>query len=106
RAFSGQPGGTPGQLPMIRYALVREAKGVANLSAKDSHNFLDGLRLTDAAGKEIVLPDIRDSILKLADDRTEAVANFLKIALSDASIKNFADIQRSLMMRQKLERAT
>src|SRR5207253_4374342 len=40
RAFSGQPGGTPGQLPMIRYALVREAKSAAALSAKDSHNFL------------------------------------------------------------------
>src|SRR5438034_10954637 len=70
RAFSGQPGGTPGQLPMIRYALVREAKGAAALSAKDSHNFLDGMRLLDAAGKEIVLPEIRDLILKLADDRT------------------------------------
>src|SRR5207248_662282 len=59
RAFSGQQGGTPGQLPMIRYALVREAKGGAALSAKESHNFLDGFRLLDAAGKEIVLPDIR-----------------------------------------------
>ena len=66
RAFSGQPGGTPGQLPMIRYALVREAKGSAPLLAKDSHNFLDGMRLLDSAGKEIVLPDIRDSISKLA----------------------------------------
>src|SRR6266446_3877186 len=47
RAFSGQPGGTPGQLPIIRYALVREAKGAAQLTAKDSHNFLDGLRLPD-----------------------------------------------------------
>src|SRR6267378_3087496 len=42
RAFSGQQGGTPGQLPMIRYALVREAKGAAALSSKASHNFLEG----------------------------------------------------------------
>src|SRR5207244_1127667 len=77
RAFSGQQGGTPGQLPMIRYALVREAKAATPLSARDSHNFVDGLRLIDAAGKEIVLPDIRDSILKLADDRTGAVASFM-----------------------------
>src|SRR5256885_12771856 len=48
RAFSGQPSGTPGQLPMIRYTLVREAKGSAALSAKDSHNSLDGFRLVDA----------------------------------------------------------
>src|SRR3989442_7650131 len=75
RAFSGQQGGTPGQLPMIRYALVREAKGGAPLLAKESHNFLDGMRLIDAAGKEIALPDIGDSILKLADDRTVAATS-------------------------------
>src|SRR3989440_6236087 len=85
RAFSGQQGGTPGQLPMIRYALVREAKSVAALSAKESHNFLDGMRLLDSAGKEVVLPDARDSILKLADDRTGAVAVFMKLALSRVS---------------------
>src|SRR2546423_9747856 len=109
RAFSGQQGGTPGQLPMIRYALVREAKGGAALSAKESHNFLDGFRLLDAAGKEIVLPDIRDSILKLVDDRTGAVTSFMKMALSrvsDSPMSQIADIQRRQMMRQKLERAT
>src|SRR5438105_2467620 len=46
RAFSGQQGGTPGQLPIIRYALVREAKGADSLP-KESHNFLDGLRLPE-----------------------------------------------------------
>lgn len=108
RAFSGQQGGTPGQLPMIRYALVREAKGAAALSAKESHNFLDGLPLLDAAGKEIALPDTRDSILRLAD-RTEGTAAFLKMALSrvsDSPMSQLADIQRRQMMRQKLERAT
>src|SRR5438309_7391864 len=43
RAFSGQ-NSAPGQMPMIRYVLVREAKG-ADALTKDSHNFLDGLRL-------------------------------------------------------------
>ncbi|HMH43134.1 MAG TPA: PIG-L family deacetylase [Pyrinomonadaceae bacterium] len=108
RAFSGQQGGTPGQLPMIRYALVREAKGAAALSAKESHNFLDGLPLLDAAGKEIALPDTHDSILRLAD-RTEGTAAFLKMALSrvsDSPMSQLADIQRRQMMRQKLERAT
>ncbi len=109
RAFSGQQGGTPGQLPLIRYALVREAKGSTPLLAKDSHNFLDGMRLIDSAGKEIVLPDIRDSILKLIDDRTGALTNFMKMELSrvsDATMSNIADIQRRQMIRQKLERAT
>src|ERR1044071_7790645 len=35
RAFSGQQSGTSGQLPMIRYALVRDAKGAAPLTAKE-----------------------------------------------------------------------
>jgi LmbE family N-acetylglucosaminyl deacetylase len=42
RAFSGQPGGAPGQLPPIRYRLVREAKGAAPLT-KDANSFLAGL---------------------------------------------------------------
>src|SRR3989440_1655511 len=42
RAFSGQPGGTPGQLPMIRYALVRTAKGAQPLPA-DVDSFTAGL---------------------------------------------------------------
>jgi len=57
RAFSGQPGGAPGQLPMIRYALVREAKGADGLS-KDSHNFLDGLKLPDDIAKDLAPPTI------------------------------------------------
>src|SRR5438128_2445619 len=53
RAFSGQQGGTPGQLPLIRYALVREAKGAAALSVKDSHNFIEGLQLPDDLAKQL-----------------------------------------------------
>src|SRR5438270_2075035 len=58
RAFSGQTGGTPGQLPVIRYALVREAKSAAPLSAKDSHNFLDSLQLPDNMAKLVQPPKI------------------------------------------------
>jgi len=109
RAFSGQQGGTPGQLPMIRYVLVRDAKGAAPLTAKESHNFVDGMRLIDSAGNEVVLPDIRDSILKLANDRTGAATSIIKMMLSrasDATMSNIPDIPRRQMMRQKLERAT
>ncbi len=42
RAFSGQ-NAAPGQLPLIRYRLVREAIGAAPLP-NDAHNVLDGLR--------------------------------------------------------------
>src|SRR5467141_2394823 len=43
RSFTGQSA-APGQLPLTRYMLVREAKG-ANALTKDSHNFVDGLQL-------------------------------------------------------------
>src|SRR5437667_4970928 len=39
-----------GKLPLIRYVLVREAKGAEALT-KDSHNFLEGLRLPDEVAK-------------------------------------------------------
>src|SRR3989440_1041707 len=58
RAFSGQQGGTPGQLPVIRYALVREAKGASPLSARELHNFLDGLQLPDGVANEVRAPMI------------------------------------------------
>src|ERR1041384_3311799 len=45
RAFSGQSGAPTGQLPMIRYALVKSANGAAGVPARESHNFLDGLQL-------------------------------------------------------------
>src|SRR5882724_8493987 len=46
RAFSGQAG-APGQLPPIRYVLVRTAKGSDAMPLPESHNFLDGLALRD-----------------------------------------------------------
>jgi LmbE family N-acetylglucosaminyl deacetylase len=52
RAFNGQQGGTPGQLPSIRYRLTREAKGAAPLP-NDSHNFVDGLRLPEDVAKQL-----------------------------------------------------
>src|SRR5882724_10572180 len=57
RAFSGQQSGAPGQLPPIRYRLTREAKGAASLTAKDSHDFLEGLKLSPAVAQELRLPD-------------------------------------------------
>jgi LmbE family N-acetylglucosaminyl deacetylase len=71
RAFSGQPGGTPGQLPMIRYALVREAKGAQALPT-DSHNFLDGLNLPENIAKELNPPMIDSQPLtKFIDQRSK-----------------------------------
>jgi LmbE family N-acetylglucosaminyl deacetylase len=56
RAFSGQ-NAAPGQLPLTRYLLVREAKGAEALP-KDSHNFLDGLRLPEWVEAKVEAPTL------------------------------------------------
>ncbi len=56
RAFSGQNAPT-GQLPMIRYALAKSAAG-ANTLPTESHNFLDGLQLTDELARQLASPMI------------------------------------------------
>src|SRR5437660_4848559 len=45
RSFTGQSA-APGQLPLTRYVLTREGNDAAPLP-KESHNFLDGLRLPE-----------------------------------------------------------
>ncbi|MDX6611196.1 MAG: hypothetical protein QOD75_382 [Blastocatellia bacterium] len=46
------------RLPIIRYRLVREAKGAGAALTKDSHNFLDGLKLAENIEKELHPPVI------------------------------------------------
>ncbi|MFN2576280.1 MAG: PIG-L deacetylase family protein [Pyrinomonadaceae bacterium] len=108
RAFSGQTGGTPGQLPMIRYALVREAKGTARLDTKDSHNFLDGLRLTDTVASQVTIPQFNSSTLELAN-HPEATAKMLRGfqgAVLATTRAHPVDGPRRERMQQEFERAT
>jgi len=68
RAFTGQSA-APGQLPPIRYVLVREAKG-ADALTKDSHNFLDGLKLAEEIAVDFQPPTIAaQSLTNFLDDR-------------------------------------
>src|SRR5229473_1426130 len=70
RAFTGQSA-APGQIPPIRYRLVREAKGAQALT-KDSHNFLDGLRLPNDVAERVRVPTIDGRPLyDLVDRRNE-----------------------------------
>jgi LmbE family N-acetylglucosaminyl deacetylase len=105
RAFSGQTGGTPGQLPLIRYALVRDAKGAAPLSAKESHNFLDGMRLSPAVAQELRLPDFTSTaeLLNNSERTREGLIETYRKGNWEAPGK--ADPQRKELMRQKMERA-
>jgi LmbE family N-acetylglucosaminyl deacetylase len=68
RSFTGQSA-APGQLPLTRYVLVREAKGAESLT-KDSHNFLDGLRLPEENVVSFQPPTIAgQSLTNFLDDR-------------------------------------
>lgn len=107
RAFSGQ-GGATGQMPLIRYTLVRQAKGAQAL-AGDTHNFLSGLRLPDSAGL-FTAPLIDGRPLTDFVDQKEKVFNAL-LSAADASQKSFADLieappeQRPVRMYLRLSAA-
>src|ERR1051326_5120631 len=78
RAFSGQQGGAPGQLPMIRYVLVKSAKDAVHMPAQESHNFLDGLHLPDQVALEVAVPTLRGPLLDLSAKREEALAQLVE----------------------------
>ena len=105
RAFSGQNAPT-GQLPMIRYGLVKSAAGAAPLPAPESHNFLDGLRLSPAVAQELRLPDFTstDDSLKNLEHTREALIETYRDGHWAEPGK--ADPQRKDLMRGKMERAT
>jgi LmbE family N-acetylglucosaminyl deacetylase len=105
RAFSGQPAGTPGQLPMIRYALVKSANGAAGVPAQASHNFLDGLQLPPAVAQQLPLPDLTtpDDALKDPSRTREAIVETYRKGNYGSPSSGFADPQRHELMRRKME---
>jgi LmbE family N-acetylglucosaminyl deacetylase len=106
RSFTGQ-NAAPGQLPLIRYALVREAKGAAPLPP-DSHNFLDGLRLTYAVAREIALPNLANSPMELSRNPSQALEqliNGFRQGSYGVPVDHPADPQRRTLMKQRIEHA-
>ena len=103
RAFSGQSG-TPGQMPLIRYTLVREAKGADTL-AKASHNFLDGLQLPAAVAQQLPLPDLTtpEEALKDPSRSREAIIETYRKGNYGATPSGLVDPQRRELMRGKME---
>ncbi len=75
RSFTGQSA-APGQLPPIRYVLTREAKAVQALP-KESHNFLDGLRLPKDVAMRLAPPAIDGRPLTELIDQRQAILNAL-----------------------------
>ena len=105
RAFSGQ-NAAPGQLPLVRYLLVREAKDAQALST-DSHNFLDGLRLPDDLAKQLQPPTIDGKPLTDFVTAPDRVLDFLNEARGHGLFNTITNeyAPRSFLMRMRLESA-
>jgi len=105
RNFSGQ-NAPAGQLPMIRYGLVKSATGAAPMPPEESHNFLDGLRLSAAISEELRLANhaLTSELIKNLERTREAlIEEYREGHWADAGK---ADPQRKDLMRRKIERAT
>lgn len=103
RAFSGQNAPT-GQLPMIRYALVKSAKNAEPMPAQESHDFLDGM--TAQINQEVGNLMLPASIRELSQNRAEALQLLLKVYSAGYSKRSHAaDPARTAMMRARLDRA-
>ena len=92
-----------GKLPLIRYVLVREAKDVSALP-KDSHNFVDGLRLPDEVAKALAAPTIDGRPLTDFPHEPNRVLHSLVVAdhaFPEAGPKG-EDRPRFLSMKQRL----
>ncbi len=94
--------------PVIRYRLVREAKGAEALP-KDSHNFLDGLRLPKEVADEIEVPPITPDWLMQSIDTRQLTRDVLikgyRRGLYGLSSVNEKDRHRLALMRNRLEQA-
>jgi len=108
RAFSGQTAAPTGQLPVIRYALVKSANGAAGARAQESHNFLDGLQLPDSMAKTVQPPALDGKPLTDFVDKPERLLQALALSQMTASrshVSAFANDPRVLLMKDRLYRA-
>jgi LmbE family N-acetylglucosaminyl deacetylase len=81
RAFTGQSA-APGQLPLIRYVLVREKEFLSPLPP-GSHNFLDGIALTGETAKQLSPPTIDGKPLTEFIDQRDRIVTTLISAEKD-----------------------
>ena len=100
-----------GKLPLTRYVLVREAKSAEALP-KDSHNFVDGLRLPDGIAKQLEPPTIDGHPLAGSLDNRSLVLEQLKVYRQGhrtIPLERSDDAHRFMVMTQvmtqKVERA-
>ncbi len=94
-ASSGNP---TGKLPLIRYALVREAAGVTPL-ASEATGFLDGLHLEDAVSAQLAPPTIEGRPLTDFIDMPDRILNAL---IDWRRSRSPSDIPREHSQRSRL----
>ncbi|MGZ5483757.1 MAG: PIG-L deacetylase family protein [Pyrinomonadaceae bacterium] len=113
RAFSGQ-GGAAGQMPLIRYRLEREAKGVgvippAPVLPKDSHNFLDGLQTAEPIARTLSAMKIEGRPLTEFIDRRklilDALTGHVRKDFKSCSLNESPDPQRCKGMYARYHQA-
>src|SRR5437660_4814130 len=107
RAFSGQTSAPTGQLPLIRYALVKSANGAAAVSAQESHNFLDGLQLPGNMAIQLAAPTVDGKpLIDFMDQPARVLDALIDVRMSkrfdNAQLNDFA---RSTHMNDRLDRA-
>jgi len=94
-----------GKLALTRYVLVREAKGAEALP-KDSHNFLDGLRLPEEVAKQLAAPTIDGHPLAASvDNRSLVFEQLVALRRNYDSLERSDKTYRFFFMRQRVERA-
>jgi len=97
-----------GKLPLVRYVLVREAKG-ADALTKDSHNFLDGLRLPEDIAKQLAPPNIdRHSLTEFVNQPDHILDVLLaarKSQVYEESKPDDANSSRMYLMKLRLNSA-
>lgn len=96
-----------GRWALIRYRLVREADGVEGIP-KDSHNFLDGLKLREEVAKEVAVPTLTGSLADLAGNRLQALSQLIEgFHRGDfgVPIEHPVDSSRRARMKSRVERA-
>jgi LmbE family N-acetylglucosaminyl deacetylase len=95
-----------GKLPSTRYVLTRAAKG-ADALTKDSHNFLDGLRLPERVEKDLDVPTIDGKpLIEFANDRAKVTETLIQHAKKGYHFSSEgADFERSALMQNRIYRA-
>jgi LmbE family N-acetylglucosaminyl deacetylase len=103
RAFSGQ-GGATGQMPAIRYALIKQTEFLSPLPP-GSHNFLDGIALTGQQAQQLAPPTIDGrSLTEFIDQRARILDTLVDVRKS-GRFDNAIDKARSTRMNARLDRA-